>query len=82
VRNYGIGNPMCGIKLLGEANGNFGKEMKPHVKEILIKIRRKLSDEQIKETISLYSSGDHSQTLLSQQYGMSLTQIHRIIKWQ
>jgi group I intron endonuclease len=78
-RNSDEGNPMYGIQLLGEANGNFGKEMKPHVKDILIKIRRKLSDEQIQEIISLYSSEKHSQTSLSKQFNVSLTQIHRIV---
>lgn len=78
-RNSGQGNPMFGIQLFGEANGNFGKEMKSHVKKTLVNIRRKLSNEQIKEIISLYSSGNHSQTLLSQQYAVSLSQIHRIV---
>lgn len=79
-RNSGEGNPMYGVQLFGEANGNFGKEMKPHVKETLIKIRRKLSDDQIQEIISLYTSGNYSQTQLSKQYNVSLTQIHRIVK--
>ena len=78
-RNSGEGNPMYGVQLFGEANGNFGKEMKPNVKEALIKIRRKLSDEQINEIISLYSSGNYSQTQLSKQFDISLTQIHRIV---
>jgi len=78
-RNSGEGNPMFGVQLFGEANGNFGKKMKPHVKETLINIRRKLSNDQIQEIISLYTSGNYSQTELSKQYDVSLTQIHRIV---
>lgn len=79
VRNSGSGNPMYGVQLFGEANGNFGKEMKPHVKEELLKHRRKLSDEQIKEIISLFKTGNYTQTQLSKQFSISLSQIHRIV---
>lgn len=73
------GDGTLGVRRYGADNPNFGKEMKPHVKETLIKIRRKLSDDQIQEIISLYTSGNYSQTQLSKQYDVSLTQIHRIV---
>jgi len=76
----GAGNPMCGVQLFGEANGNFGKEMKPHVKEKLLNIRRKLTDEQISEIRTLFETGKYTQTQLSKQFGVSLTQIHRIVR--
>lgn len=76
----GAGNPMYGVQLFGEANGNFGKEMKPHVKEKLLNIRRKLTDEQISEIRTLFETGKYTQTQLSKQFGVSLTQIHRIVR--
>lgn len=76
----GENNPMYGVQLFGEANGNFGKEMKPHVKGELLKYRRKLTDEQILEIQSLYDAGNYTQTSLSKQFNVSLTQIHRIVK--
>lgn len=79
-RNSGSDNPMYGVQLFGEDNPNFGKKMKPHVKEGLLKTRRKLSDEQIQEVQSLYSTGDYTQTKLANQFNISLTQIHRIVK--
>lgn len=78
--NSGSGNPMYGVQLFGEANGNFGKEMKPHVKQELLKHRRKLSDIQIKEVKSLFATNNYTQTQLSKQFNVSLTQIHRIVK--
>jgi Mor family transcriptional regulator len=71
---------MYGKQLFGEANGNFGKEMKPHVKETLLKIRRKLTEEQIQEIIILFNTSNYTQTQLSKQFNVSLTQIHRIVK--
>lgn len=78
-RVSGEGNPMYGVQLFGEANGNYGKEMKPHVKETLLKIRRKLTDEQIEEIKNLYATGNHTQTQLAKDFEVSLTQIHRIV---
>jgi group I intron endonuclease len=78
--NSGAGNPMYGVQLFGEANGNFGKEMKLHVKETLLTYRRKLTDKQIKEVRSLYAAGDYTQSKLSEMFNISLTQIHRIVR--
>jgi group I intron endonuclease len=80
ISQSGTGNPMYGIQLFGEANGNFGKPMKPHVKEELLKHRRKLSDEQIKEIQTLFTINSYTQTQLSKQFNVSITQIHRIVK--
>lgn len=80
ISQSGTGNPMYGVQLFGKANGNFGKEMKPHVKEELLQHRRKLNDEQIKEIQTLYLTGKYTQTQLSKQFNVSLTQIHRIVK--
>jgi len=78
-RNSGKGNPMYGVQLFGKANGNFGKGMKPHVKEILLKIRCKLTAEQVKEIRHLYSLGNYTQENLSKQYNICISQINRII---
>ena len=78
-RNSGKGNPMYGVQLFGKANGNFGKGMKPHVKEIFLKIRRKLTAEQVKEIRYLYSLGNYTQENLSKKYNISISQINRII---
>ena len=78
--NSGSNNPMYGIKFFGADNPNFGKPIKQNVKEALLKSRRKLTNQQIKEIIDLYSTNNYSQTQLSKIYNISLTQIHRIIK--
>ena len=71
-------NHMYGIKLYGNANGNYGKGLKPHVRDILIKTNRKLNDEQIKNIKDLHISGK-KQTELAKEYNVSLTTIHRVI---
>jgi len=71
---------MYGVQLFGEANGNFGKEMKTHVKKELLKHRRKLTNDQIKEIQLLFVIENYTQTQLSKQFNVSLTQIHRIVK--
>lgn len=76
----GSGNPMYGVKLLGKANGNYGKTMKQHVKNKLLKSRRKLNSYQIKKIIKLFNSGKYTQTQLSKDFNVSLTQIHRIVR--
>ena len=73
------GEGSLGIQKFGSDNPNFGKVIKPHVKDRLLKARRKLNDEQIKEIMDLYSSKNYSQTQLSKQFNVSLTQIHRIV---
>lgn len=73
------GEGTLGIRKFGIDNPNFGKKMKPHVKEALLKIRRKLSNEQIKEIIRLYKEEKYTQTSLSKLFNISLPQIHRII---
>lgn len=80
IKMSGPNNPMYGVQLFGEANGNYGKEMKPHVKQELLKHRRKLTDEQIQEVQNLFSTGNYTQTQLSKQFNISLTQTHRIVK--
>lgn len=81
-RMTGEGNHMFGVQLFGEANGNYGKEMKPHVKNELLKHRRKLTDEQIINIRNLYASGNYTQTKLAQEFNISLTQIFRIVSNQ
>lgn len=78
--NSGKGNPMYGVQLFGEANGNYGKKMKPHVKEALLKIRTKVTDEQVKEIRKLYTTGRYKQSELSRQFNLSAAQICRIVK--
>jgi DNA invertase Pin-like site-specific DNA recombinase len=75
----GKDNPMYGVQLYGPSNGNYGKLMKPHVKEALLKKRRKLSDAQIEEIRHLFIMEKFSQTELSKKFDISLTQIHRIV---
>jgi group I intron endonuclease len=74
------GDGSLGIRRYGKDNPNFGKEMKPHVKEVLLKTRRKLTDEQILEIKTLFETGNYTQTNLSKQFNVSLTQIHRIVR--
>ena len=81
-RMTGPGNPMYGIKLFGPENGNFGKKMKSHVKEILLKHRCKLTAQQVEEIRTLYSNKKYTQTELAKIFNISLTQIHRIITGQ
>jgi len=73
------GEGSFGVRRYGSDNPNYGKEMKPHVKQELLKHRRKLNDEQIQEIQSLYSTGNYTQTQLSEQFNVSLTQIHRVV---
>lgn len=80
IEMSGSNNPMFGIKLFGKSNGNYGKQMKPHVKESLLKTRRKLTDQQIQSIINLFASGKYTQTQLSKDFNVSLTQIHRIVR--
>lgn len=80
LKKYGSKNPMYGIKLLGKSNGNYGKPMKDHVKQALLKCRRKLSEDQVEKIIILFNTGEYTQTQLAKDFGVSLTQIHRIIK--
>ncbi len=74
------GEGSLGVRRYGADNPNYGKEMKPHVKQELLKHRRKLSDEQIQEIQTLYATNNHTQTALAEQFNVSLTQIHRIVK--
>jgi group I intron endonuclease len=74
------GEGSFGARRYGANNPNYGKEMKPHVKEELLKVRRKLTNEQIQEIQSLYATDNYTQTQLSEQFKVSLTQIHRIVK--
>lgn len=79
IRNSGSGNPMFGKQFFGSDNPNFGKEMKPHVKDTLLQSRTKLSPSQVVEILKLYATGNYSQTKLSKQFNISLTQIHRVV---
>lgn len=69
-------------KLYSNLNGNFGKKMKPHVKEALKKCRWKLTEAQVEEIRNLYKTGNYSQTVLAKQFNMSLTQIHCIVHYK
>ena len=73
------GEGSFGVRRYGADNPNFGKEMKPHVKEELLKRRRKLSDDKIKEIHILFDTNNYTQTELSKKFNISLTQIHRIV---
>lgn len=74
------GEGSFGVRRYGEDNPNYGKKMKPHVKDELLKHRRKLTEEQIQEIKMLYATNNHTQTSLSKQFNVSLTQIHRIVQ--
>lgn len=74
------GEGSFGVRRYGKDNPNFGKEMKAHVKEELLKHRRKLSDEQIKEIQTLFKTNEYTQSSLAEQFNVSLTQIHRIVR--
>lgn len=73
------GEGSFGVRRYGSNNSNYGKKMKPHVKQQLLIHRRKLSDTQILEIKSLYATNNYTQTELSKIYKISLTQIHRIV---
>lgn len=77
-RMLGSKNKMYGVRLLGSANGNFGKKMKPHVKEILLKCRRKLTENDIIQIRLLYNN-NNTQTSISKMYNISLSQVHHIV---
>ena len=74
------GEGSFGVRRYGSENPNYGKKMKPHVKQELLKHRRKLTDEQIQEIQSLYSTNNYKQTQLAKQFSVSLTQIHRVVQ--
>jgi group I intron endonuclease len=74
------GEGSFGVRRYGSDNPNYGKKMKPHVKQNLLKARRKLSDEQIAEIHILFATNNYTQTQLAKQFDISLTQIHRIVK--
>lgn len=78
-RSTGEKNFFYGKKLSGSANGHFGHKMKPHVKDNLLKHRAKITPAQAEEIKNLHQNGK-TQTALAEQFGLSLTQIHRIIK--
>lgn len=61
-------------------DGTVGRKMTKLVKETLLKCRRKLTDEQIKEIKDLFATENYTQTELAKQFNISLSQIHRIIK--
>lgn len=77
--NSGEGNPMYGVQLYGETNGNYGKKMQPHVKEALLKVRAKVTKEQSKEICDLFSTGKYKQVELCKKFNLSAAQISRII---
>jgi len=77
--NSGKGNPMYGVQLFGKANGNYGKKMKPHVKEALLKIRAKVTKEQAKKMCDLFSTGQYKQVELCKMFNLSAAQVSRII---
>jgi group I intron endonuclease len=77
--NSGQGNPMYGVRLFGKANGNYGKSMKPHVKNTLLKYRCKITQKQAEEIRNLYSTKKYKQSELCIMYNLSPAQISRII---
>lgn len=77
--NSGEGNPMYGVQLFGEANGNYGKKMKAHVKETLLKHRCKVTEERTQEIRELYATGQYKQSELCIKFGLSAAQISRIV---
>ncbi len=54
------GEGSLGVRRFGSNNPNFGKQMKPQVKETLLSIRRKLTDEQINEIKALYATNEYT----------------------
>jgi len=74
------GEGSLGVKRFGPDNPNYGKEMKSHVKEELLKHRRKLTDQQINQIRELFFTNQYTQTILAKQFNISLTQIHRIVR--
>jgi group I intron endonuclease len=77
--NSGEGNPMYGVQLFGETNGNYGKEMKIHVKEALLKVRAKITKEQVSEINEMFKSGKYKQSELCKMFNLSAAQISRIV---
>ena len=77
--NSGKSNPMYGIQLFGEANGNYGKGMKPHVKSVLLKIRSKVNQAQVEEIRYLFATGKYKQSELCKIFHLSAAQVSRII---
>jgi group I intron endonuclease len=77
--NSGSGNPMHGIQLYGEANGNYGKQMKPHVKTTLLQYRAKITKEQVIEIRRLFATGKYRQSELCKMFNLSAAQISRIV---
>ncbi|HUU88082.1 MAG TPA: GIY-YIG nuclease family protein [Candidatus Glassbacteria bacterium] len=76
----GSGNPMYGVQLFGKDNGNYGKKMKPHVKKILLKHHLKVTKEMAQEIKDLFATGNYTQTQLAEEFNLSLTQVHRVVK--
>lgn len=77
--NSGSGNPMYGVQLFGSDNGNYGLHMKSHVKETLLKIRCKVTKEQVEEIRNLFATGNYKQTELCKLFNLSAAQISRIV---
>ncbi len=77
--NSGEGNPMHGVQLFGKANGNYGNSMKSHVKEALLKVRAKITKEQVKEICDLFATGKYKQAELCRIFSLSAAQISRIV---
>ncbi len=80
--NMGEKNYFYGKQLSGEANGNYGKGMKPHVKEKLLQIRRKLTQEQVDEMRKLYEQEKYRIKDLSEKYKISISTTFRIVNYQ
>ena len=76
----GKNNYFYGCKLYGKANGHYGHKMKPHVKEILLTHRAKLTLDQVENIRVLYFEGNHTQTELAKMFDISLTQVHCIVR--
>lgn len=73
------GEGSYGVQKFGAANPNYGKKMKPHVQAELLKHRTKLTDAQVESIKTKFATGQHTQTALAEEFGISLTQVHRIV---
>jgi group I intron endonuclease len=77
----GSGNHMFGKKFFGVDNPNYGKKMKSHVKEALLKKRRKWTDEQILDIRYLYYFENKSLNQIKEKYPMNIGSVSQIVNF-
>ena len=78
-RLFGKDHPCYGTNnISGTSHYNFGKKIKPHIQDILIKSSTKLSDAQVADMRAKFIAGS-SKSQLAKEFNISVSHSHRLI---